>query len=361
MTGQPHRPDPRMMPKRRHSPSSILGQPGGGRRKSPATSLPSDDSSGQFSSKKGELPAAGPLGRLLQVRWRAQDPDSDAVLHGARKDSNALLLLHRTAFPKITEKEVTLPVEAEQALLAWAEKHNLGQNREAVARVTARRNRALEQLRRQGLFVRRVTLEPEWRLVSGLGERANAHEIGIHLHGTYGWPILPGSTLKGVAAQWAWENTVLEDPDTLSQFVQIFGTPLPKIRAGEVEEHREERFARLELPEAARGRVRFLDALPADSPVTVTVDVLTPHVKPYYDAIASSQENQKIPPPAEYHQPVPVHFLTVSGGRFSAAVVGENEQETAQAAQWLCEAVTELGVGAKTSSGYGYLNAKEEK
>lgn len=360
MTGQPHRPDPRMMPKRRHSPSSILGQPGGGRRKSPATSLPSDDSSGQFSSKKGELPAAGPLGRLLQVRWRAQDPDSDAVLHGARKDSNALLLLHRTAFPKITEKEVTLPVEAEQALLAWAEKHNLGQNREAVARVTARRNRALEQLRRQGLFVRRVTLEPEWRLVSGLGERANAHEIGIHLHGTYGWPILPGSTLKGVAAQWAWENTVLEDPDTLSQFVQIFGTPLPKIRAGEVEEHREERFARLELPEAARGRVRFLDALPADSPVTVTVDVLTPHVKPYYDRTADERTAAQAPPPAEHHQPVPVRFLTVSAGRFDAALVGDDADETEQAAKWLVEAVNELGVGAKTSAGYGYLTVEEK-
>ena len=35
------------------------------------------------------------------------------------------------------------------------------------------------------------------------------------------------------------------------------------------------------------------------------------------------------PPHAEYHQPVPAHFLTVSVGWFNAAVVGDSEQATA--------------------------------
>ena len=42
-------------------------------------------------------------------------------------------------------------------------------------------------------------------------------------------------------------------------------------------------------PAAARGTVRFLDAIPADEPVAVEADVLTPHVKPYYDGAATGQ------------------------------------------------------------------------
>ncbi|UOE19089.1 type III-B CRISPR module RAMP protein Cmr6 [Thermobifida halotolerans] len=305
------------------------------------------------------MAAAGPLGRLLRVRWRADD-SAPAVLDGADADANALVLLHRTAFADVTGTEVTLPEKAKQALLSWAQQHRLGQVAADMARVAARRDRALEQLRRQGLAVRRVHLEPEWRLVSGLGERANAHEIGIHLHGTYGWPALPGSTLKGAAAQWAWENTDLDDPAALGRFTGVFGTPLPEPRAEKVGEHDGDRPGRPRFPESARGRVRFLDALPAASPVTVTVDVLTPHVKPYYDAAADSRAARDVPPPAEHHQPVPVQFLTVSAGRFDAALVGDGERETEQAAWWLAEAVTELGLGAKTGAGYGYLDAEEE-
>ncbi|OLT29297.1 hypothetical protein BJF83_11950 [Nocardiopsis sp. CNR-923] len=53
---------------------------------------------------------------------------------------------------------------------------------------------------------------------------------------------------------------------------------------------------------------------------------------------------------------MPVHFLTITGGTFAADLVGDTEQITEFTANRLQEAVTELGVGAKTAAGYGYMD-----
>ncbi|WP_198156351.1 type III-B CRISPR module RAMP protein Cmr6 [Thermobifida cellulosilytica] len=350
MTEQPSpRPSPAHLARiRRPSPQqtqrSAQPSPAAERRQTPSsTRKPSARRS------ETELRAAGPLGRLVRVR-RQTDPARPPRLEGAGKDANALILLRRTAFPDFSADEVELSDEAVTALTTWAAESGLGQRPEDVKAVTARRKLALDRLRAQGLTVRRVTLRPEWRLAIGLGNKDNAHEIGITLHGSYGWPVIPGSTLKGVTAQWVWDHIRPTTPEEIARYVRVFGAPLPEERAAGVAEQ----------PETARGRVRFLDAFASGVPVTVTVDVLTPHVKPYYDRTADEQTAAQAPPPAEHHQPVPVRFLTVSAGRFDAALVGDTPDETEQAARWLVEAVNELGVGAKTSAGYGYL-AGEEK
>ena len=119
----------------------------------------------------------------------------------------------------------------------------------------------------------RLRAEPEWRLAVGLGNGANAHEIGLALHGTYGWPVIPGSALKGLAAAWAASSGGI-DADVIRR---VLGTP----RRDDV------RAPAVDPAGAARGDVRFLDAIPAGQPVTVEADVLTPHVKPYYDGAAA--------------------------------------------------------------------------
>jgi CRISPR-associated protein Cmr6 len=99
--------------------------------------------------------------------------------------------------------------------------------------------------------------------------------------------------------------------------------------------------------------VRFLDAIPAGRPVTVIVDVLTPHVKPYYDNNGDGAADSLVPP-AEYHNPVPVNFLTVSG-TYAVDLYGQDGRDVETAARWLAEAGEELGAGAKSAAGYGYL------
>ncbi|SKA23183.1 CRISPR-associated protein Cmr6 [Marinactinospora thermotolerans DSM 45154] len=283
------------------------------------------------------------------------------------RDANALIILRRTAFVPEGTGAVELPPEAVQALMRWAQDHGLGQvemkrahqgsdfvpqMRKIVHDVARRRERALTQLRSQGKHVARVLLTPEWRIAVGLGEKNNAHEIGLTLHGTYGWPVIPGSGLKGVTAAHVYSRDEITT-ENRKRIREIFGSPRPQEQSKQNSESADQ-----ETDRAARGSVRFLDALATDGQVKVTVDVLTPHVKPYYDSTLTHREGEKPHPPAEHHQPVPVHFLTVSGGTFTADLVGDSEEDIAYAASCLQEAVEEQGVGAKTSAGYGYMTTR---
>ncbi|MFE6446847.1 type III-B CRISPR module RAMP protein Cmr6 [Nocardiopsis dassonvillei] len=313
------------------------------------------------------VPSAGPLGGLLQAEWGTDaHPHPALVGPGATGSTNALIVLRRTAFVPEGTAGVELSRQAGQALVRWAQDHDLGQVREDVLNAARRRERALDQLRSQGKHVARVLLTPEWRLAVGLGEKGNAHELGLTLHGTYGWPLIPGSGLKGVTAAYVWGKA---GGTTRGRqiFRTVFGTPLPPSRQDPDQEYGEGGTgteSRAELKDqgeerdgAARGAVRFLDAFAVDGPVTVSADVLTPHVKPYYDTTRARRQGEDPEPPAEHHQPVPVHFLTITGGTFAADLVGDTEQITEFAANRLQEAVEDLGVGAKTAAGYGYMDA----
>jgi len=273
------------------------------------------------------LRAAGPFGTVVESDGTVIKPRTGYRL-GA--DASALTVLNRIALIDDAGRLADKP----RPLLRWAADAKLGQDPALVGQVAARRDRAVAALRSAGQAVRRLRADPEWRLAVGLGNRANAHEIGLSLHGSYGWPVIPGSSLKGLAAAWAAASGA--DQETVRR---ILGGPRPG------EDPRK--------PGAAvRGTVRFLDAIPAGRPVTVAVDVLTPHVKPYYDAIA--QGSAAVPAPAEYHNPVPVNFLTVSGA-FAVDVHGPDAADVGQAVSWLTEAADQLGAGAKTAAGYGYL------
>jgi len=62
----------------------------------------------------------------------------------------------------------------------------------------------------------------------------------------------------------------------------------------------------------------------------------------------------RLPAPAEHHNPAPISFLTVTGA-FAVDLYGPDAGDVAKAAQWLIDAGAELGAGAKTAAGYGYL------
>jgi CRISPR-associated protein Cmr6 len=276
--------------------------------------------------------------------------DAGQLRHAAGKafgaGANPLILLRRVAVLAVDATgRPALDPKAKLALLEWAEHTSLGQDPDLVRAVDARRRRAATALARQApphapLRALRLVVRPMWRIAVGLGNRLNPWELGLSLHGTYGWPVIPGSSIKGAVAAWARQaGHADDDPAT---YERIFGLP----RAGHRPTAGEPGG---DGPRARRGSVTFLDASPHDGPIQVRRDVVTPHVQPYYRDTGRK-------PPAEYHQPIPSEFLTVDGGAFGIDLIGP-PGDTDTAAQWCRCAVDDLGVGAKTAAGYGYLIA----
>ncbi|MCL6478845.1 MAG: type III-B CRISPR module RAMP protein Cmr6 [Peptococcaceae bacterium] len=166
------------------------------------------------------------------------------------------------------------------------------------------------------------------RFVTGLGLQ-HPVENGFAWHPTLGVPYIPGSSVKGVVRDWVvqWEKRDKSEID------RIFG---PEPKEGKEEDKR------------AAGSIIFFDALPV-RPVKLEADVITPHYGPYY--------KDKNIPPADWHSPNPIPFLTVSRGQvflFSVAQRKENERDDCSLAmQWLREALEWPGAGGKTALGYG--------
>ncbi|GAA3985391.1 type III-B CRISPR module RAMP protein Cmr6 [Thermobifida alba] len=296
---------------------------------------------------------AGALGKVLSASVK-QEPNlldksrlphrSSTIHYTGRPDpklndsANALVVLRRLTV--LDSSPSNSKARPEEPVLDWASKHRLGYQDDWAAVVDQRRRHALRALntRQRGhRYIRRVELTAEWRLVTGLGEQTGAHEFGLSLHGTYGWPLIPGSTLKGAAAAWARHQKV-----SAERYTAVFGTPT----TSEDEEDLH----------GSRCGVRFLDALPKASReprhcLRVHSDVITPHQHTYH-----TDSGTEPCTPGEHHQPIPLPFLSLSG-TFVADLVGDSSESTEQAAEWLARACSENGIGARTTAGYGYLTA----
>jgi CRISPR-associated protein Cmr6 len=188
---------------------------------------------------------------------------------------------------------------------------------------------------RRGLQIAQFTASPDWRMVVGLGA-AHVLETAMTLHRLYGFPVIPGSALKGLV--WAYAETVLGKAPNDEELVAICGTA-PKV-----------------TPMKA-GNVIFFDAIPSTLP-RFKLDVMNPHYGDYYGK--KKRRGQEIPP-ADYLSPVPVYFLTVERTEFLFAVAARTSevgQLVKTAAGWLRGGLQELGVGAKTTAGYGYMEVR---
>jgi len=190
---------------------------------------------------------------------------------------------------------------------------------------------------------RSETLTTTGRLIVGLGSE-NVLETGIRLHHTYGVPLIPGSALKGLASHYChevWGQRFAESPDENTRSFR-----------------REERYHRLLFGTTEDGgAITFQDAwITPDSlrDSALRLDVMTPHHLKW-------QSNES--PPTDFDSPTPVSFLSVAGTFqirlcWSGPVDAPSEQAqawTRLAMKLLREALTQWGVGGKTSSGYGRL------
>lgn len=185
----------------------------------------------------------------------------------------------------------------------------------------------LKWYKQRDFAVRHIEAKPVWRFVVGLGA-AHVLETGITLHRLFGLPIIPGSALKGAAKAYAQlvEGRTDDDPE----LVAVFGTT------------------------EQAGSVIFFDAIPLEVP-KFQLDIMNPHYPQYYDKRGGSSKEPVSP--ADWDSPRPVFFLTVTEKPYRFAIAARSEQGNRLldlAEKWLKGALTELGIGAKTSSDYGY-------
>lgn len=164
------------------------------------------------------------------------------------------------------------------------------------------------------------------RMIVGLGAESIA-EVAICLHRSYGVPVIPGSALKGLAAQHA---------------AHAYGDPAWQ-RGGA---SHQALFGAVE----EAGCVIFHDALWLPGPQTrlpLDRDVMTVHHANYYGGAPPEA-------PADHDAPNPVAFVTASG-TYLLAVQGPPAWTDA-ALVILQRALRHDGIGAKTAAGYGRLD-----
>jgi CRISPR type III-B/RAMP module RAMP protein Cmr6 len=162
-------------------------------------------------------------------------------------------------------------------------------------------------------------------------------------------PVLPGASLKGVASSAAhllmtdpvWRRLRTDDEDDGESARYLFGTTE---RAGDVVFH---------------------DAwwIPDDSAhggalkTPLKADVMTVHHPDYYQPTGS--DGRKLLAPDGMQSPVPISFLSATG-TFLVALEGDDEGWVKAARELLLLGLEHLGIGAKTSSGYGRFGPTED-
>jgi CRISPR-associated protein Cmr6 len=175
-----------------------------------------------------------------------------------------------------------------------------------------------EQLQEMGAILYEATTLG--RLSIGLGS-ASVIETSVSIHRTYGVPYIPGSALKGVAVHYAHQY---------HKKVWGKGTDAHKTLFGTTD---------------SAGYVTFLDALPLPSEWQLHQDTITVHHPEYYQGLDKA--------PADWDSPNPVPFLSVSGKFLIALHAPDAPEWGKRGMQILQRALANVGVGAKTSSGYG--------
>lgn len=193
--------------------------------------------------------------------------------------------------------------------------------------------------------IEEIELSIDWRLVQGLGG-ASVYETSMSLHHIYGIPFISSSSLKGVMRSHIISNVYLSKVNTAKE----------KDRGAEAEKLALQNpiFSKWFGDVGQKGVLIFFDAFPLEEP-HLEVDIMNPHYGPYY----SDPKAQT--PPADYHSPVPIPFLTVSKTKFSIVFGAVDKSalsdliDNRSAETWLRSALTHHGIGAKTAVGYGYF------
>lgn len=186
---------------------------------------------------------------------------------------------------------------------------------------------------RHGANYREITLVNSTRLLLHLGRASVLENVGLASERSTGLPVIPGNGIKGIVSTWAcWEANLQADgalPEKIAKPDQNrarFSSMAERILGSNAESGSE-----------AAGEIVFLGGFPVTPPKLV-LDILTPHAR---------------------GNPLPNPFLALDPGtRWVFPLLARPRQGDAgkllqQAGDWLIQALTQVGLGAKTAAGYG--------
>jgi len=200
---------------------------------------------------------------------------------------------------------------------------------------------------------------------------ANTHlETGLALHPLYGFPIIPGSSLKGIALAGLFEKQGILNKIPLTE--QKISTTLlnklvmlyPEVFTRKIINEISLIFgippvARYEFP-GNEGNIVFADAWPASlkQGKLIDLDSWTSHYPDFRDNLAKYPGDDQHPRPLlQICVGKGTGFLISVSVRKNSKLAKKAAQKTLdRAAEYLGYALTEVGAGSKTSSGYGYFN-----
>jgi CRISPR-associated protein Cmr6 len=230
---------------------------------------------------------------------------------------------------------------------------NFKWDKDFINSIEIRKKQIIMQLQKEGYNLENFSLSLSWRLVIGLGA-SHPQETSMTLHHIYGIPYIPGSAIKGVTKHWA----VLKFAEEVSKsenikFEKAIDDVSKALENGEkmdlkVEDLEFSQLIEIFGTQEKQGRVIFFDAYPVGE-INLKIDIINPHYPKYYDGKE---------PPADWDSPMPIKFLSLENTTFRfylATKVRDDFEKNLlnKARELLFEALSNFGIGAKTSLGYG--------
>ena len=235
-----------------------------------------------------------------------------------------------------------------------------------------------QDLRDKGYEVVEEKLKLKWRLAINLGA-ASVYETSVLLHRNYSIPYIPGSAIKGVTRHWAilklfnqycknykgdWKEIsciekivedMIEENLSYEEFKKKFTIknviPSKQLYEFFIRNYNEiKSIQNIFGTQNRKGKVIFFDAIPLidKNDDLIVLDVINVHYRSYY-------EGKDIP--GDWHDPVPIFFFAIEKGtKFRFVLASKDKHAVLKARELLIEALNVIGIGAKTSVGYGYFD-----
>ena len=263
-----------------------------------------------------------------------------------------LMLDKFSVFPKVDSEKQEKIMEAQRDALTKV-CQSLG-NDDLLRALCARRTNMLSALGAHTLSMR-----TQGALTLHLSHPGAWENAGIAFHPIYGFVYIPGSGLKGLARAWAetiWAPAQSDKEVAWHLIEDAFGYTPESERGKKMTKDSGWRPPDLSFRDhSAAGRLVFHDAWPYQWPC-LEVDITNSHHSKYYEG----NSNQA---PDDTENPIPVYFLAVGSDKeFQFAVSDRNQHSDSLAEQginWLRDALTAEGAGAKTAAGYGRFVAEK--
>jgi len=218
----------------------------------------------------------------------------------------------------------------------------------------------IKRLESTGFVIGEKKFKPDYKLIVGLGG-ANVYENSMTLHHIYGFPYIPGQAIKGVLRHYIISEILGFDDN--SENDESSGNN----KDSEDKDLEDETFKFIFGTQEGKGKVIFFDAIPV-SDAKIDIDIMNNHYPDYYGDKAGSK------PPADYYNPIPINFLVVKDTeflftlglkpdvqvnnlrKFTGGEISSKGELLNYLFELLKESLSLLGIGAKTSVGYGFMS-----